>query len=125
MISHAEGRCGAITIGDVFTWPHVHIIMIPNSSDNETELGQYNIRLQTQRVRKLHYNAMLMLARAISPPFLAVSGTGSRTEIQMVTEEEFADVSLESNRTWYAKCHELLMMVLEQEYSRGASNLTP
>ena len=114
VISHPERRCGGITIGDIFTWPHVHIIMIPDGSNNETPLGQYNIKLQTQRVRKLRYNAMLMLARAVSPPFLAVSGTGSASGIQTITEEEFADVTLESNRIWYAKCHELLMMVLKQ-----------
>jgi len=118
VISHTERRCGAITIGDVLTWPHLHIIMIPSGSDNETLLGQYNIRLQTERVRQLRYNAMLMLARAISPPFLAGSGSG----IQTITEAEFADVSLESNRTWYAKCHELLMTVLKEENSREPSS---
>jgi len=122
VISHAELQCGAITLGDVLTWPHVHIIMIPNGSDQETQLGQFNIRMQTERVRQLRYNAMLMLAHAFSPPFLAVSGTGSGSGIQMITEAEFADVSLESNRTWYAKCHELLTMVLKQENARGPSS---
>ena len=117
VIAHGERRHGPITVGDVFTWPHVQIIMIPNDSDNETQTGRYNIRLQTQRVRQLRYNAMLMLARASSPPFLAASGTQSGSAMPMITEAQFADVSLESNRTWYAKCHELLMMALMQAYS--------
>jgi len=112
-IMQGEGSSRVITIGDVFIWPHLQIIRIPDGADNQTELGRYNIRIQPERVRKLRHKAMLMLAHAHYPPFL----TDTAGTAEMVTEAEFADVSRESNRKFYEKCHRTLMMVMVQMHA--------
>ena len=108
-----------ITIGDVLTWP---AILLHTPASGQGMAGGYNLALPSPEHTHERYEAMLMLARAHSPSFLEqpVRTEQDREDdaAERITERQFAQMNLESNRVRYMQCQKLLIDVL-----RGAQDV--